>query len=254
MATSSQKTAGQRVNEIADWNKASVNADLAWKNYLYDEADKQNENLLNTERRQNRQKVEADRFQAQRSLQNAARGMVNSVGAGLNSSATGNLINTFAGQQDADNVDYWTTLRQNQNAVENAYQEAANQNYLARREAAINAEISKRDIEANQAAQLQNVSEDLYVAPATHAAWEGDNPFGYHAGSNNTANQGINTATAAREKTDAVVRGNTGYVTTATGIRDLTPAQNVGADGRPTNQASTRNSLNDYYSRLLRSV
>lgn len=244
MATDAQNRAADRVDEIASWNRKSIDLNLGWMNNLYDEADKQNENLLNTERRQNRQKTEADRFQAQRSLQNAARGMVNSVGAGLNSSATGNLINTFAGQQDADNVDYWTTLRQNQNAVENAYREAANQNYLARREAAINAEISKRDIEANQAAQRQNISEDLYKAPS--GSWE--------YGSYDTAANGINAANAARDKTNSVAGGNSGYVTTAGGIRDLTPTQSVGADGRPTSQASTRNSLNDYYSRLLRSV
>ena len=226
--TTDEKNAASRAKEIAEWNKQSVDLNLDWMNSLYDASDKQNKALLDTEKTQNRQKTEADRFQAQRSLQNAARGLVNAVGQGLNSSATGNIANMVRDQQDSDNVDYWTTLRQNQNTVENAYQEALNQNYLSRREAGINAQIAKRDIESNLAASLQNIHPDLYESPNNNGTY----------GSKNT--QSNNTDAANQKKTNADNRArSSGYVSNAS--------------GQPTTNTNG-SALNDYFSRLLRGI
>ena len=68
MATKEEQNAQIRLNEISDWNRETVNKNLASMNEAYDAADRQNKELLDTERMQNRQKVEADRFQAQRNL------------------------------------------------------------------------------------------------------------------------------------------------------------------------------------------
>lgn len=227
-ATDAEKTAANRVDEIARYNRKSIDLNLGYMNDLYDAADAQNKALLDVEKTQNRQKTEADRFQAQRNLQNAARGLVNTVGQGLNSSAAGNIVNLTRGQQDSDNVDYWNTLRQNQNTVENAYQEALNQNYISRREAAINAEIAKRDIESNQSASRQNINPDLYEAPS--GSWT--------YGSNNTAKNAI----AAADKINATANNRakmSGYVSTATG-----------QPGTTVNSSP----LNDYFSRLLKGM
>lgn len=226
--TTDEKNAASRTKRIADWNKNSVQLNLDWMNSLYDASDRQNKALLDTEKIQNRQKTEADRFQAQRSLQNAARGLANTVGQGLNSSATGNIVNMVRGQQDSDNVDYWTTLKQNQNTVENAYQEALNQNYLSRREAGINAQVAKRDIESNLAASLQNIHPDLYEAPKNNGAY----------GSKNTQLDNTLAANAKKTNADNRVRSS-GYVSNAS--------------GQPT--TNTKGSaLNDYFSRLLRGI
>lgn len=224
--TTDEKKAASRSKNIAKWNKQSVDLNLDWMNSLYDASDKQNKALLDAEKTQNRQKTEADRFQAQRSLQNAARGLVNTVGQGLNSSATGNIANMVRDQQDADNVDYWTTLRQNQNTVENAYQEALNQNYLSRREAGINAQIAKRDIESNLAASLQNIHPDLYKKPTGSGAY----------GSSKTQKKNTSSANAKKRAADNRVMSS-GYVSNASGQ----PTTN-------TNGAA----LNDYFSRLIR--
>lgn len=244
MATKEEQTAQIRLNEISDWNRETVNKNLASMNEAYDAADRQNKELLDTERMQNRQKVEADRFQAQRNLQNAARSLVNSVGNGLNSSAAGNIRNLLMDQQDASNVDYWTTLRQNQNAVENAYREAVNQNYLNRLEAGVNAEVAKRDIEANQSAQLQNLNPDLYVSPKEHSEFYGDDwqrSTDYGVGSSGTIDKSKAAADEARKQyalpTAPSGRGSSGYVTTATGLT-----------------SGNRSNINDYFSKLLRGV
>lgn len=226
--TTDEKKAASRAKYIANRNKHSVDLNLDWMNSLYDASDKQNKALLNTEKTQNRQKTEADRFQAQRSLQNAARGLMNTVGQGLNSSATGNIANMIRDQQDSDNVDYWTTLRQNQNAVKNAYQEALNQNYLSRREAGINAQIAKRDIESNLAASLQNIHPNLYKKP------KGSGKYG------SSKTQKKNTSAAKKKKAAADNRSrSSGYVSKAS--------------GQPTTNTNGT-ALNDYFSRLLRGI
>ena len=226
--TTDEKKAASRAKNIAKWNKHSVDLNLDWMNSLYDASDKQNKALLDTEKTQNRQKTEADRFQAQRSLQNAARGLMNTVGQGLNSSATGNIANMVRDQQDSDNVDYWTTLRQNQNTVENAYQEALNQNYLSRREAGINAQIAKRDIESNLAASLQNIHPDLYKKPTGSGKY----------GSSKTQKKNTSAAKTKKAAADKKARSS-GYVSNASG--QPTPNTNGTA-------------LNDYFSRLLRGI
>lgn len=226
--TTDEKNAARRAEYIAKRNKRSVDLNLGWMNDLYDASDKQNKALLNTEKTQNRQKTEADRFQAQRSLQNAARGLMNTVGQGLNSSATGNIANMIRDQQDSDNVDYWTTLKQNQNTVKNAYQEALNQNYLSRREAGIKAQIAKRDIESNLAASLQNIHPKLYKKPTSSGKY----------GSLSTQKDNTSDAKSKKSEADRRVRSS-GYVSNA-------------YDQPTTNTNGT--ALNDYFSRLLRGI
>lgn len=238
MATNEEQTAAARSNEIANWNKTSQNLGLQWMNDLYDAADEQNRNLLKTEGRQNRQKTEADRFNAQRNLQNAARGLTNTVGAGLNSSAAGNISNMLLGQQDADNLDYWSMLRQNQNTIDNAYQESQNQNYIARREAAINAELAKRDIEGNQSASLQNISPDLYESPWVFAENSTKDQTGYTIGAYNTYGKGLERAEQSKPANSVNQVKQSGYVTDAS--------------GQPRTAVTNNAPLNDYFSRLLR--
>lgn len=238
--TDEQQTAADRTRKIADWNRGTVNWSLDQSNKLFDTADKQNALLADKEYIQNRQKTESDRFQAQRSLQNAARGLYNTVGSGLNGSAAGNIANLTMGQQDADNVDYWDTLRQNNNVVDNAYQESVNQNYLNRLSAAADAEARKADIEADTAAALNNINQDLYVSPWT--LMKDDNV----SGGSTVGSQGTYDRAAASAKKDNTAQNarqsQSGYITSGD------PLKTTGRYSQPST------ALNDYFSRLLRSI
>lgn len=239
MATDKEKTAASRVNRIADWNKESANIGLEWNNALFDAADAQNKALLDTQERQYRQKADADRFQAQRNLLNATRGLNNTVGNGLAGSAAFNIANLAAGQQDANNVDYWTTLKQNLNTADNAYQESLNQNYINRAKEAIDTELAKRDIEGNQSASLNNISQDLWVDPSSHAGYSAKT-HGYTTGSYTTRENAL--AQADEKKKEADNRLPLSTYTTSDPTNTIATRANNG----------TRTQLNDYFSRLLR--
>ena len=139
----------------------------------YDYSNRQNRALADTEKKQNARKTEADRFQAMRSLQNAAQGVLGTMGQAMNGSGTTNMIDMLDDRVDNDNVNYWTQHQVNQDAVENAYQESLNQNNVNKNDAAINAEYTLRGLEGDMAANLNNINPNLYQKPG-----EGDSNFG----------------------------------------------------------------------------
>lgn len=240
MATDKENIAAERVNRLSDWNRETANLNLKWMNELYEKADKQNQDLLRNEISQNRRDTEANRFNAQRNLQNAMMGAVNTTGSGMNGSAASNLSRMAFGQNDADNVDYWNNLRKNQDTVGNAYQESANQNYLSRAEAAINAEVAKRDIEGNQSASLNDINQDLWVDPSTHASYSSRDASGYKFGSYDTRAEALNEAN--------------NYITGSDGRPKMSPYVTNGYANAARNMqsGSKASPLNDYFSRLLR--
>jgi hypothetical protein len=65
------------------------------------------------------------------------------------------------------------SLTQNRNTVENAYQEALNQNVLAANDLASNAEYALRGLQSDQAAQLNNIHADLFKKPEEVSLGEG---------------------------------------------------------------------------------
>lgn len=239
MATDKERTAAERVNAISDWNRESANIGLEWNNALFDAADKQNKALLDTQAKQYRQKADTDRFQAQRNLLNATRGLNNTVGNGLTGSAAFNIANLAAGQQDANNVDYWNTLKQNLNTIDNAYQESLNQNYINRAKEAIDTELAKRDIEGNQAAARNNISQDLWEPPGNDAGYSAES-HGYKIGSYDTRARALEQADAKKKEADNRLPLST--YTTSDQTNTLATRTNNG----------TRTQLNDYFSRLLR--
>lgn len=165
--TDRERNAAKNQKAISNRNAAAVTNQLARQLANYDMANTQNRSLANVELKQNQRKSEADRFEAQRNLQNAAIGLLGSMNAAMNGSSIGNTMRMLENRNDADNQTFWTQHQANQDAVENAYQESFNQNQVAKNDAAASAEKAIRDIEDDLAANLNNINPNLYVAPGT---------------------------------------------------------------------------------------
>lgn len=168
--TDRERLAAQRQKEIAAFNATSINdpnsGQLAQQFKNYDQANRQNARLRDVQLKQLSRKNETDRFEAQRQLQNATIGLLGSMGnQAMNSSTIGNTMSMLRNRNDSDNTTYWQQLMDNQNTVRNAYDEAANQNQVAKNDAIVNASKAIRDLEADLAANLSNINPNLYNAP-----------------------------------------------------------------------------------------
>ena len=168
--TDRERLAADRQKEISNQLAKDVRNQLAHQMANYNMADAQNKRLANVQLKQNSRKSEADRFEAQRQLQNATIGLLGSMNQAMNGSAVGNLMRMLENRSDADNQTYWTQLQANQDAIRNAYNESINQNRIARTDAAINAEKALRDLEADLSANLNNINPNLYIKPGTGEA------------------------------------------------------------------------------------
>lgn len=181
--TDRERLAAERQKEIARFNRDSITdstyGQLTQQLKNYDQADRQNARLRDVQLKQISRKNETDRFEAQRQLQNATIGLLGSMGnQAMNSSTIGNTMSMLRNRNDSDNTTYWQQLMDNQNTVRNAYEEAANQNQVARNDAIINASKAIRDLEGDLSANLSNINPNLYLSPGTTSesvlyAWEG---------------------------------------------------------------------------------
>lgn len=165
--TDRERSAADNQKEIAQQNAADVTNQLAKQLETYDFANRQNRSLADVQLQQNSRKTSADRFEAQRDLQNATLGLLGSMGNAMNGSSTGNLMQMLSNRNDKENNTYWDQLQTNNNSVENSYQDSYNQNQVAKRDAITSAEKSIRDIEADLSANLNNINPNLYTAPGT---------------------------------------------------------------------------------------
>lgn len=163
--TDREQGAANNQKELASFNAQTVKDQLAQQLENYDFANRQNRRLADVQLKQNSRKTEADRFEAMRDLQNAALGIFGSMGSAMNGSSIGNLMRMLESRSDKDNVTFWTQHQANQDAVENAYNEAANQNQVAKNDAIINAQQALRAIEGDLAANLNNINPNLYTSP-----------------------------------------------------------------------------------------
>ena len=90
--TDREQTAADNQTSISKQNVRDVQNQLARQLANYDFADAQNRALADVQLRQNSRKTSADRFEAQRDLQEAALGLMGSMGSAMNGSSTGNLM------------------------------------------------------------------------------------------------------------------------------------------------------------------
>ena len=163
--TDEQQQAADNQIDLAKSNAASVRNQLKRQLKTYDFANKQNRALADTQLKQNSRKTSADRFEAQRDLQNTALSLLGSMGSAMNGSSIGNLMQMLDNRNDKENNTYWAQLQANQDSVENSYADSYNQNQVAKRDAIASAEKSVADIEADLSANLNNINPDLYTSP-----------------------------------------------------------------------------------------
>lgn len=155
------KNAGN-TSQIAQYNAGATRDQLNRQLANYDFANRQNQSLRDTQFKQASRKSEAERFEAQRNLQNAALGLFGTMNQAMNGSTVGNTMRMLENRNDADNSVYWQQLQDNRNAIQNAYDESVNQNNVAKRDAAINAIKALQDIQGDLSANLNNIQTDLW--------------------------------------------------------------------------------------------
>ena len=160
--TKREREAAKNQTAISTQNVKDVQNQLARQLANYDYADAQNRALADVQRQQNSRKTSTDRFEAQRDLQAATLGLLSSMGSAMNGSSTGNLMRMLESRNDKENNTYWAQLLANQDQVENAYNEALNQNNVARRDAMQSAEKAIRDIEGDWRANMNNINPTLF--------------------------------------------------------------------------------------------
>lgn len=168
--TDRERKAAENQKAIAQHNVQATKNQLAQQLGNYDFANRQNRRLADVQLKQNSRKTEADRFDAMRNLRNATTGLLGSMNQAMNGSSVGNLLSMLDDRMDKDNMTYWTQHQVNQNAVENAYDEAVNQNNVAKMDAIANAEQAIKGMEADLSANLNNINPNLYEAPGTGSA------------------------------------------------------------------------------------
>lgn len=165
--TARERKAAQNQTAIGKYNAESTLNQLSQQLGNYDFANRQNRALADLQLKQNSRKTSADRFDAMRDLQAATLGLTGSMGQAMFGSSVGNLMRMLESRSDKDNQTYWTQHQVNQDSVNNAYEESVNQNNAAKNDAAIGAEKALRDMQADQAANLNNINPNLFVAPGT---------------------------------------------------------------------------------------
>ena len=165
--TDRERLAADRQKEIASYNANAINKQLQRQRINYDDANTQNRRLADVQLKQVGRKAEADRFEANRDLQNAALGLLGSMNQAMNGSTVGNLMRMLENRSDKDNQTYWNQLQQDRNSINNAYEESVNQNVIASNEASANAEKAIADIRGDLAANMSNINPNLYEAPGS---------------------------------------------------------------------------------------
>jgi hypothetical protein len=165
--TDRERKAAENQIDLAKKNADDVRNQVSKQLETYDYANRQNRSLADVQLKQNSRKNSADRFEAQRDLQNATLGLLGSMGNAMNGSSTGNLMRMLGNRNDKDNNTYWAQHQVNQDTIENSYQDSYNQNQVAKRDAVTSAEKAIRDTESDLSANLNNINPNLYTKPGT---------------------------------------------------------------------------------------
>jgi hypothetical protein len=180
--SSSSKKAAANLGAIAGYNAITSKRqyDEAMRNY--DMSDQQNRQLADVQYDQNSGKTAAERFAAEKRLQASTGGMLSAAGNAMQGSGTRNLIDMLQGRTDLDSGEALSALTQNQNAVRNALDEALNANAIARNDTRASTAAALRGIEADMAAQLNNIDPKLFVLPGSGAAGFGSDYYNRASG------------------------------------------------------------------------
>lgn len=169
--TDRERGAAKNLKDIAYFNADNTKRQLVNQRANYDMADEQNWALADMQMQQNARKADNDRFDAQRDLQNAAMGLLGSMGTALNGSSTNTFLDMLSDRNDKNNSTYWNQQQTNNDQVTNAYDESVASNRVARNDAGNNAQKALKDMEGELSANLNNINPNLYEAPSEGGAY-----------------------------------------------------------------------------------
>lgn len=242
--TQREKLAGKNQTAISKQNIKDVQNQLKRQLANYDFADQQNRALADTQLRQNSRKTSADRFEAQRDLQAATLGLLDSMGTAMNGSSTGNLMSMLRSRNDKENNTYWAQHQANQDSVENAYNDSLNQNNVARRDAMQSAEKAIRDIEGDWRANMNNINPKLF--PGGSGAVDSDS----------TLSSGTAWTPNSVKKNNSAISGyvipdNRGVGTLPTGGNNPSQSMNIGTTRNYVRGGANNAVSGDYFSQMM---
>lgn len=143
----------------------------------YDQADQQNRQSAEVQKKQNSRTSSNDRFAQLLKLQSSASDIIGGAGNAIQGSQAGNLSGMLRRRNNMDSSESLSTLTTNQNAVINALNDALSANAIARNEAAMSVERALRGIEADYAAQLNTIDPSLFIEPGKGKAALGSAGF-----------------------------------------------------------------------------
>lgn len=155
---------------LANYNAQNLRDQLADRFEYYDQSNDNHRNFLKAQKVQMGMASSANRYEDQRNLLNGIFSTRDKMASGLNGSGAWNLLNLANDRNDYFNNTRSSELRQNLDSAWNNYNQAVNSNQLAKIDAQIGAKKSLADLEANLAADLNNINPDLFELPGENSS------------------------------------------------------------------------------------
>ena len=209
--TAQQRRAAKNQIGVSKYNARSVKDELKAANRNFAQGDKQNRARAKVNMRNNSRTASGDRFAQLQKMQSATSGLMASAGNALQGGQAMNVANMLKQRNGMDNNETLRTLATNQNATIDALNESLNASALGRNSAAAAAARALRGLEADLAAQLNNINPKLYKAPGK--------------GSTNLGSKKVSNRKAYTPKLTSSV----GYFTTAPATMSAPAPQNTGS-------------------------
>ena len=168
--SSSQRKALANAANVAKYNARTLTDQYKAKIAGFDLAEKQAKRQAKVQKQQNSRTAASDRFAQLQRTQSSASALTNKAGNALQGSQAYGMFDMLSKRNNMDNSESWNTLRENQDSVTNSLNETLNANNVARNEAAWLTEAELRKLEADMAAQSNNINPKLYAKPGKGAA------------------------------------------------------------------------------------
>ena len=208
--SSQQKKAAKNQTAISKFNAQTVRDEWKAANANYKLSNKENKALTKINMQNNSRTASGDRFAQLQRMQASTSGLMAGAGNALQGGQAMNIANMLKQRNGMDNNESLSTLRTNQNAEIDSLNEALLANTIARNTAAAAAERQLRNMEADLAAQLNNINPKLFAKPGKGKANLGAKGFSKKRTSTPTRKKAISYFTDAPTTTSAPAPQSTG--------------------------------------------
>lgn len=156
-----QKKAADNLGGITGYNKDTILGGAKDAGEVFDVQDEQNKRLQAIQTLQNKRQAGNDWYTQQQKLQSVVGQLRDAGGNALTGSNLYDFWDAVARKDDMDDVATLNNMRTNQNTIDNNYYEALSQSTNARNEYNMGIEQALRELAADHAAQMNNISPDL---------------------------------------------------------------------------------------------